>query len=307
VNFWRKELVHFKENEMLTRRRFAALSAAATGAAIVAPFMGESIMAESQSTASLEYGVQFYMVRDLIKDLPATLHLIHDAGYTHVESFPMVYDHKASVLKSQIHDAGLKIYSGHFQYETLDAMVDYAAELGLKYMVCPMLPFGQWESLDAFHKAATCFNQVAIKARSAGMEFGYHPHNYEFKPLDHNKRGFDVLMEELDPAVKLELDIYWAAEAGEDPLALMRQVKSRLAMIHIKDRKAGNKYSFSPIDGMNAHNCTEAGYGAIDWQAVLSEAKSLGAELFIVDQDVTDLTVADSLRVNWQYLSKLKV
>ena len=30
-------------------------------------------------------------------------------------------------------------------------------------------------------------------------------------------------MRELDPSVKLELDVYWAIEAGEDPIALMRK------------------------------------------------------------------------------------
>jgi len=297
---------------MLTRRRFTGLAVAAAGAALVGPLKSLALLADplDSQTAStrsgLEFSVQLYMVRNLLNDLPSTLRLIRGIGYTHVEPFSAAYNRPAKELKSLIANAGLNALSGHFDYATLQEKVDYAAELGLKYMICPMIPPSQWDSLDGFRRAAEHLNKAASKARAAGMNFGYHPHNYEFKPLQ-GKRGFDVLMQELDPATKLQLDVYWAVEAGQNPLDLMRNNRTRLALIHIKDRKPSKGFSFSPRDSMNTHNCTEAGSGTIDWPAVLGEARKLGVTQFIVDQDETDLTMEESLRTNWKYLSQMNV
>jgi sugar phosphate isomerase/epimerase len=119
-------------------------------------------------------------------------------------------------------------------------------------------------------------------------------------------RGFDVLMRELDPAVRLELDIFWAAEAGENPLELMRKNRERLALIHIKDRKPGAEVSQTPSP-QAAHSITEAGAGALDWKALLGEAKRLGVKQYFVDQDETALPIEECLRANWKYLSQLSL
>jgi sugar phosphate isomerase/epimerase len=297
---------------MLTRRRFAGLAVAAAGAAFIAPLKSLALLADplnSQTVSTrsgLEFGVQLFMVRNLLNDLPSILHQIREVGYTHVEPFSAAYNRPAKELKSLIANNGLKAYSGHFDYATLEEKVDYAAELGLKYMICPMIPPPQWDSLDGFRLAAEHLNKAAVKARAAGLNFGYHPHSYEFKPLQ-GQRGFDVLMQELNPATKLQLDVYWAIEAGQNALELMRNNRSRLALIHIKDRKPTKDFSFSPLESINKHNCTEAGSGTIDWTAVLGEAKRFGVTQFVVDQDETDLTMDESLRKNWKYLSQLNV
>jgi sugar phosphate isomerase/epimerase len=285
---------------MLTRRRFAALSAAA-GTVLAAP-----LKAHADATRSgIEFGVQIYMVRDRLgpDDLHATLSLIHSIGYASIETYPLVYNRPARELKALIEGIGLKAPSGHFDYDTLEEHVDYAAELGLEYMICPMLARPLWDSLDGFRQAAAHLNKAAARARAVGLKFGYHPHNYEFKKLE-GGRGFEVLMRELDPSVKLELDVYWAIEAGEDPLALMQKYRDRLALIHIKDRKPAAGFTYSPFDEQAAHY-TEAGSGTIDWKATLGEARRLGVRQYFVDQDGTDLTVEESLRRNWNYLSQL--
>jgi sugar phosphate isomerase/epimerase len=181
--------------------------------------------------------------------------------------------------------------------------VDYAAELGLEYMICPMIARPLWDSLDGFRQAADHLNKAAAKAKAAGLKFGYHPHNYEYKTLP-GGRGFDLLMRELDPSVRLELDIYWAVEGGENPLELMKKYRDRLALIHIKDRKPVTGFTYSPMDE-SSHHFTEAGSGTIDWKTELGEARELGVKQFFVDQDGTDLRIEQSLRVNWKYLSQL--
>ena len=284
---------------MLSRRHFVALTAATAGSVVAT----KSLNAAS-TRSGLEFGVQLFTVRNDIADLPATLRLIHQIGYASVETFPPIYDRPAKELRALIQGIGLKAPSGHFEYASLEAKVDYAAELGLEYMICPMIPQQMWGSVDGFHQAADHLNKIAERARAAGLKFGYHPHNYEFKQLA-GGRGFDVLMRDFDPSIRLELDIYWAAEAGQDPLALMRQNRQRLALIHIKDRKPVTGFTFAPTPA--GFHFTEAGSGTIDWKTVLGEARHLGATQFFVDQDGSDLPVEQSLRVNWNYLSQLSV
>ena len=286
---------------MMTRRRFAALSAAAAGATLAAPLKARA----SATRSGMEFGVQIFMVRDRLgpADLPATLRLIHSVGYATIETYPLVYNRPAKELKALIEGIGLKAPSGHFDYDTLEEHVDYAAELGVEYMICPMIARPLWDSLDGFKQAAAHLNKAAAKARAAGLKFGYHPHNYEFRKLE-GGRGFEVLMRELDPSVKLELDVYWAIEAGEDPIALMRKYRDRLALIHIKDRKPATGFTYSPFDEHAAHY-TEAGSGTIDWKVMLGEARRLGVKQYFADQDGTDLTEEESLRRNWNYLSQL--
>jgi sugar phosphate isomerase/epimerase len=284
---------------MLTRRRFASLSVAAAAALVAAKNSAAS------TRSGLEFGVQIYMVRDRLKDLDATLALIHQIGYPSIETYPIVYDRPARELKRQIAAAGLHASSGHFDYPTLEEKVDYAAELGLKYMVCPWIPKPLQDSLAGFHEAAAHFNKAAERASKAGLIFAFHPHNYEFKKYE-GGRGFEILMKELDPAIKIELDVFWAIEAGEDPLALLHQYRDRIRLIHIKDRKPVPGVTFAP-DAVATSHCTEAGSGSIDWKTILGAAHRQGITEYYVDQDATDLPLDESLRRNWKYLSQLEI
>jgi sugar phosphate isomerase/epimerase len=288
---------------MITRRHFSALASAAVGATLTVPMK----LRAATTRSGLDFGVQLFMVRERLKpdEVPETLRLIHQIGYASVETYPLVYSRPAKELKALIEGIGLKAPSGHFDYATLEEHVDYAAELGLEYMICPMIPRPLWESLDGFKQAAAHLNKVAVQARAAGLDLGYHPHNYEFKKLE-GGRGFDLLMRELDPSVKLELDIYWAIEAGEDPLELMRKYHERLALIHIKDRKPATGFTYSPFDPKASHY-TEAGFGTIDWKLMLGEARRLGVRQYFVDQDGYDIPMEESLRRNWVYLSQLSI
>jgi sugar phosphate isomerase/epimerase len=282
---------------MLTRRRFAALTALA---ALEAPLK----LRAAATRSGLEFGAQIYTLRKMQADLGAKLELIHSIGYASVELGGDEINLPARELKAIIAEHGLKAPSGHFAYETLEDRVDYAAELGLEYMICPVIPRADWNSLDGFRRAAEHLSKVSAKVRAAGLKLGYHPHNYEFKPQE-GSSGFAVLMKELDPAVRLELDVYWATEAGQNPLELMRKNRARLELLHIKDRKPVEGHSFVPNE--QAAHFVEVGSGTIDWKAVLGEARRLGVKQYIVEQDETDLPFDQCLRTSWNYLSQLSL
>ena len=284
---------------MLTRRRFAALTSA-TVAALAVPLELQAAATRS----GLEFGLALYTVRKYITDLGAMLELIHQIGYSSLELFAGVYNHPPKELKALIEGHGLKAPSAHFDYETIGDKVDFAKDLGLEYMICPMIPRPMWDTLDGFRKAAGHLNQAAAKISAAGMKMGYHAHNYEFKPIE-GSTGFDVLMKELDPAVRLELDVYWATEAGQNVVEVMRKNRQRLELMHLKDRKPAREFSFVP--GPKGAHFTEVGSGTIDWKTIIGEARRLGVKRYFVEEDVYDLPFEQCLRSNWNYLSELNL
>jgi len=86
---------------------------------------------------------------------------------------------------------------------------------------------------------------------------------------------------------------------------LMRKYRQRLELMHLKDRKPAENFSFIP--GPKGAHFTEAGSGTIDWKAVLSEARKLHVKYMFVEQDVTDLPVDQSLRASWKFLSQVSL
>jgi len=280
---------------MITRRRFAALSTAA--AASLALPRG---LRAAPTRSGMEFGVQLYTLRNQINPLAKNLQLVHDIGYTKVELYPGVYNRPAKELKKLVEDHGLTGPSGHFDYEVIGDKIDYAKEAGLEYMICPMIPRAQWGTLDGFKKAAEHLNNVNAKVQAAGLKLGYHAHNYEYRPIE-GSTGFDVLMKDFDPAIRFELDVYWATEAGQNVVQLMRRTRARLELMHLKDRKPADHFSFVP--GPKGAHFTEVGQGTLDWKAILGEAHRLRVPQMFVEQDMSDQPIDESLRISWKYLS----
>ena len=246
-------------------------------------------------------GVQLYTVRKQAEaDLAPLLKQIRAIGYDEVETYWNVYSHPAKELRQMILNAGLKVPSGHFDYPGLPAKLDYARELGVGFVICPMLPENLRNTADDFRRAADQFNRWGERARSLGMRFGFHNHNYEFRKLG-GTTGFDVLVENTDPElVCFEMDCYWVTQAGQDPVAMLQMLGKRVRMLHLKDRQRG----FPPSQELNksAEHFTEVGNGTIDWNSVLSSAERLGIEHLFVEQDESERSAVESLRISYAHL-----
>ena len=282
---------------MTTRREFLQKTAMAAGCVLSLPRN-----AFGQDPGSLNYGVQLFMVRrQAPKDLAGVLKAIQQIGFTQIELYPVVYDHPAPELKKIVEDAGLGLVSAHFDYEGFEDKIDYAKQLGLKYMVCPMLPKDQWTSTAGFEKAATDFNAWGLKVSQAGMKFVFHNHCYEFKVQEGGLTGWQTLMQVSDPTlVNLELDMYWLVQAGQNPGMMMKTYKSRVKLIHLKDRTPGAPTGFEM--GPGAEHFTELGKGSIDWPKLLMQAKWQGIRYAYLDQDETAGPVMESMTESFAYL-----
>ena len=114
-----------------------------------------------------------------------------------------------------------------------------------------------------------------------GIRLGYHNHAFEFAPLD-GTTIWDVLLAELPPEVEIELDVYWAAVGGRDPVAEIRATADRVRLLHMKDRAAGPEPRDAP-----------AGEGILAFPGIVDAARAAGVEWYIVEQDEPRQALAD--------------
>src|SRR5271154_4165960 len=176
-------------------------------------------------------GLELYTVgAELDKDYDGTLRQIAAIGYKEVET-GVSTKRKAADVKKSLQDAGLLCRSLHMGFGGMEEAIPYAKELGARYVISsvtlPTVPEpGKFDpktllaqlsalTLDDFKKIAARCNEIGEQAEKAGLQFGYHNHNFEFKPLVGGEVGYDVILRETDPSlVKFELDCGWMVAAG---------------------------------------------------------------------------------------------
>lgn len=279
---------------MQTRREFLG-SVAALAAMGVAP------KAFAKETTR-PLGVQLYTVRNQVgTDLDGTLQVIRKIGYETVETFVAEYKMSAQDLRSAIEKAGLKATSAHFGYNDFDARLDYGKQLGIELIVCSMVPLTIANSADGYKRGADQYNQWGAKAKSMGMKFGFHNHNVEFNEFG-GKTGLEILLENTDPAlVHWQMDCYWVAQSGHDPVAMLRKYGNRINSLHVKDRKPGATVTLET--GPKSAFFTEVGNGTMDWKDILRLSRN--APYLYVEQDQTDKPPLESLQISYTNLVKL--
>jgi sugar phosphate isomerase/epimerase len=214
-----------------------------------------------------QVALQLYTVRDETgRDFAGTLRQVAEMGYAGVE-FAGYGDLSAQAMRSLLAETGLQAVGSHVGMdaltgERLDTSIEYCQTIGCPAIILPWLA-PEWRSLEGIQALAPRLNELGQRCLDAGITFGYHNHNFEFARLG-ERTWYDHFLEATDPAlVKVELDIYWVAFAGHDPLALLNTLKQRIALIHFKDMAA---------DG----SMTEVGQGTLDMQGISSFAQQQG-------------------------------
>jgi sugar phosphate isomerase/epimerase len=272
---------------MMNRRDFFQL-AALGGLSAVAPRT-----AEMQRVS--RFGLQLYTVRALMEaSVPLTLEQVARIGYKEVE-FAGYFGVRPSQLRKWLDDSGLTAPAAHVSLldGNLEQIFDAAADLGHRYLVQASLPLGQRRSLDEFRGVAASLNQAGEAARRHQLSVAYHNHDFEFGPIG-GMVPYDVLLAETDPSlVWMEMDLYWIAKAGRDPLRYFAAHPGRFRLCHLKD-----------IDGVG--RITEVGRGQLDFGQILRQQKKAGLRHFFVEHDHPSDPMA-SARTSYNYLLKLRL
>ena len=167
------------------------------------------------------------------------------------------------------------------------------------------------QTLDAVKRTAAELNEAGRITQKHGLKVIVHNHTMEFAPLaDSSQRPYDVFLAETDPSlVAMELDIGWAAVAGQNALDLFKQAPGRFEVWHVKDIAglAALKSMTSQAERQRAARIVPVGEGEIDYRAIFAQAALAGMKHFYVEQDSAPQS-GDSLAAaatSYRHLAKL--
>ncbi|MPZ33010.1 MAG: TIM barrel protein [Rhodospirillales bacterium] len=240
--------------------------------------------------------MQLYTVRDALDaDMEGTLESVAGIGYREVElaGLPGV---AAQAMHASLKRHGLDAPSMHASYDRLrgdfDAVLEEARILGAHYVVCPSVDAGERKTAEDWKRVCQTLNRIGQVVRSHGLVLAYHNHDFEFVPFDDGTTPFHLLMTEADPRdVKLELDVYWVAKAGQDPVQYLKDSQDRILLVHLKDLAA---------DGSTA----EVGRGVLDFERIVRTALLAGVKHLFVEQDSSADPLA-SIGTSFRFLERL--
>jgi sugar phosphate isomerase/epimerase len=279
VHLYRPILIPMKT----TRRQFIRNSGAALASAAILSNMPARLLAAGSAKEPFSFGFQIWTIReDLLSDFAGTLKKMADMGYTQVEMCsPLGYGFKSlnemsgTEMKGIIEDAGLKCISSHFTSgelkNSLNNRIEWASQLGMKQMIqsMPAINLGN-ATLDDWRKAAQELNVIAEKTKAAGIQMGYHNHNFEVQKID-GQLIYDVLMKELDPdLVKMQFQVAVINE-GFKAQDFFRKYPGRFISAHLADYSTDLKEQV-PI-----------GQGVVDWEDLFKAAEKTGVQNYFVE------------------------
>jgi sugar phosphate isomerase/epimerase len=286
----------------INRRSFVRNAAMAAAAGWALPSFARNTEPIVSAGDARPFGIQLWTVKeDMTANAKDTLAKLAGYGYQQIESFEggkgMFWGWSNKEFKKYMDDLGMTIISSHCRHQNdFERKAAEAAEIGMSYLICPWL--GPQKTIDEFKKAAADFNKAGEICRKNGIRFAYHNHDYSFKPID-GQVPQAVMMKETDSSlVDFEMDIYWVAAAGEDPLKWFKRFPDRFKLCHVKDLKKTEK----------GHESVQIGRGTIDYPTVLSKGVKAGLSYFIIEQEAfTGTNQLESANANAGYMRGLRV
>ncbi len=244
--------------------------------------------------------LQLYTLRrQAEQDLEAALDQAAETGYREIEWFGGLRGRTAKDLRILLSERGLGLMAAHVPLAELEAdpagVMDMYRALHCQVLVCPWLDQDQRGDGSRAHylELGRRLDLLSYRFRAGGFRFAYHNHEFELLPFDDGeperlgRDGLHALASRRShDGWGLELDIYWAAFADSDPVALIRELGDRVQLLHLKDgllpgppeeraaEQATSERWFRPL-----------GRGDVDVAGCVEAALEAGVRLFAVEQD----------------------
>lgn len=309
---------------MTNRRNFlrnASLLAAGgllSGKANMAHAAGHPVVSAQKATKN--FGLQIYSIgRELYEDVAGGLKKIGQMGYSTIElagyNNGKINNVDMMEFKKMAEDAGLKITSSHvnppvreYTSDNKPQLVEYwkktaddHAKLGITYLIQPGQP--STRSVEEVGTVCEVFNEAGKIVKAAGMQFGYHNHDFEYarvvpggsEATFGRRRGdrnaqiiYDLFLKDTDPAlVVFQMDVYWTVMGQCDPLEYLKQYPQRIRLLHIKDRA---------VLGQS---------GMMNFENIFAQAYANGIKDFFVElEGLRDISQFDGVKGCADYLLK---
>jgi sugar phosphate isomerase/epimerase len=288
------------------RRDFLKKTGSFAAGIALAPIAGKLMMDETEIEMAKKikrFGLQLYSLRDVLpKDPKGVLKQVADFGYKQIEGYEgskgMFWGMTNTEFKKYMDDLGMSFVSSHcdtskdFEKKAADA-----AAIGMKYLIYPFE--GPNKTIDDYKKLTDDFNKKGEICKKNGIRFAFHNHHFSFIAVN-GVFPQDILMQNTDPSlVDFEMDMYWVVTPGQDPVAWLKKYPNRFPLVHVKDRTKGATAA--------ADTCI-LGEGSINYPSILKEARKLGVQYYIVEQEkYANTTPIDSAKADAEYMKKVKI
>jgi sugar phosphate isomerase/epimerase len=240
----------------------------------------------------MSYSIQLYTLRNAMReDLSGTVARVAKIGFTQVEPYNFVAT--ANELGAALKENGLTAPSGHAPLLTHDQDEIFAAarQLGISTVIDPYLPAAYWQDRETILATAAKLNAAAKKGAAYGIRVGYHNHAWELESIIEGTTALEYFAGLLDPELVLEVDTYWAAVGGQDPVELLTRLGDRVRFIHVKDGPGTTDTSAQ----------LPAGQGTIPVLDVIAAARSL--EVGVVEFDDYSGDIFEGITQSLTYLT----
>ncbi len=247
-------------------------------------------------------GCQSYTVRDAIgKDFPGTLNMLAGVGFRALEmcspagyatsGFGPLAKMKAAEIRQAIGAAGLRCESSHFQFQelrqNLEERIAWSKEMGLTQMIVSTFALPNNATMDDWMRAADTLNKIGERIQGAGIQLGFHNHNFEFRLID-GALVYDKLMGQLDgKLVKMQFQVA-VIDQGYEAATYLTKYPGRFLSLHLADWSSAEKKQV-PI-----------GQGVVDWAKLFAAARTGGVKNYFVEMDL------DLMKASIPYLHELK-
>lgn len=272
--------------KQINRRSFLTQTTKAAGAAVALSQLPKSLFAEA-AKHDMPLGFQSWTVKDkLSADFSGTLKTMADMGYKMIEmcspkgyaniGFGAFTKMKTEDIKKTINDAGLTCPSCHFGSaefapDKIDETIQFAKDLGLTQMICSTFWLPKTATLKDYQDAAEKLNVAAEKIKAAGIQAGFHNHEFEFATLD-GQLIYDALMKTFNPdLVKMQFQTE-VINLGYKAADYFKKYPGRFISAHLSDWTTDKKE-------------VPVGQGVIDWKEFFKAAKTGGVKNFFVEMN----------------------
>lgn len=284
----------------INRRKFFSTTTKATAAAFVLSKLPSEFFAHATGSA-MPLGFQSWTIKDkLSSDFAGTLKMMADLGYKQIEMCsPKGYEKigfgaftkmKTSDIRKTIEDAGMTCPSCHFgatefNDENIDDRIQFAKDMGMTQMIISTFWLPKTATINDYLVAADKLNKAGEKIKKAGLQAGFHNHDFEFVKID-GQLIYDALLGRFDPdLVKLQFQTQVIVH-GYKASDYFNKYPGRFVSAHLSDWTTDKKE-------------VPVGQGVIDWKEFFAAAKTGGVKNIFVEM------AADKFKDSATYLQKL--
>lgn len=285
---------------MLSRRAFDTLAMAGVASSMLAlaltagPALAQSADGSSVTIPADKLGVVGFTIRDQLEEAPReTLQAVTECGITNIEfsgsdleaSPPSFQNVEVPAIVEFADEFGFNVPSigvgSSDLTERLDVVIDVAKTLGASYVRISGIEGVEGETqAEYYSRLATVLNEAGAALAAEGITLAYHNHDQDFRYVGDGRSGYDVLLEEVDPAnAAFELDLYWAIVGNANPIELLQENPGRFPLYHVKDAHVVG-------EGRDEETTmTTVGQGFIDFAEIFELNEEAGVEYFFIEND----------------------